>query len=376
MTHLGRLRVSLTKHGAHKISRLLKHLSADQVLHNTSGAVEGVNIDRTMAAVIMSQHPDGSLPLFWASAKASGGDVIDATVMLAISFSHHRLIAALVDGGNGTATGTVSRQAFSTAKEFSNFKNDLIELGFSKSNSAQRVDYDFSPIFRDGRVAPIAAQIFAEKLKTAGWKGNDVVEECIRQKFHSALSLTKAQFREWLSGVALGMLAPPSAFSSDFRDDTISPFVFRYGHAPRREISRTRKFAQFSPVVDLVHNRLQTLLHKRLEEKFGAKCVGTEVASGIGQTNIDVVCHSGGKLTFFELKTAPSARQCIREALPQLLEYAYWPSQERASELVIVSPSAPTADAKKYLKMLREKFRLPIYYQQIDEKTGNLRDKV
>ena len=78
------------------------------------------------------------------------------------------------------------------------------------------------------------------------------------------------------------------------------------------------------------------------------------------------------KITFYEIKTGTSVRASIRQAIPQLLEYAYWSAEKRADELVIVSHLKITGAAKKYLKFLRDQFNVPLSYKQFDLKTNTL----
>lgn len=77
--------------------------------------------------------------------------------------------------------------------------------------------------------------------------------------------------------------------------------------------------------------------------------MGTEQASGPSRTSIDLVVWKPAGFVFYEIKISKSLRKCLREAIPQLLEYAFWPSADRATELVVVSPNKPTKDAKDYL---------------------------
>jgi hypothetical protein len=67
-----------------------------------------------------------------------------------------------------------------------------------------------------------------------------------------------------------------------------------------------------------------------------------------------------------EIKTAMSARGCIREGLAQLLEYSFWPRAQVADKLVIVGEPALDEDSHKYLTTLRQRFSLPLEYQQFD----------
>jgi hypothetical protein len=59
----------------------------------------------------------------------------------------------------------------------------------------------------------------------------------------------------------------------------------------------------------------------------GAENVADQHASGLG-TKIDVVLRRSAKeFWYYEIKTALSPRACIREALGQVMEYAYWPGK-------------------------------------------------
>ena len=51
---LSKLRVSLTKHGAHKVATLLRAFPKDQVLDNTQGTHDAIRIDRAQAVKNLS----------------------------------------------------------------------------------------------------------------------------------------------------------------------------------------------------------------------------------------------------------------------------------------------------------------------------------
>jgi len=70
-----------------------------------------------------------------------------------------------------------------------------------------------------------------------------------------------------------------------------------------------------------------------------------KLPNGIGG-RIDTVVSQDGGYWFYEIKTAMSARACIRDALAQLLEYAYWPGAREASRLIIVGE--PELDAMPF----------------------------
>jgi len=99
--------------------------------------------------------------------------------------------------------------------------------------------------------------------------------------------------------------------------------------------------------------------------EYGRDNVADEHSSGLG-TKIDVGLRRGkGAYWYYEIKTASSPRVCLREAFGQLLEYAYWPGAREADRLIICGERPLDKDGEKYLRQLRNRFQLPIEYQQI-----------
>jgi hypothetical protein len=116
--------------------------------------------------------------------------------------------------------------------------------------------------------------------------------------------------------------------------------------------------------LDLRHNQLQLELFTKLSGIYGADNVGTELNSGNG-TRVDAVVRKGRSLWFYEIKTSLSARGCIREALPQLMEYSYWPGAKQAEKLIVVGEPSLDDESARYLATLRSRFKLPIHYEQL-----------
>ena len=69
-------------------------------------------------------------------------------------------------------------------------------------------------------------------------------------------------------------------------------------------------------------------------------------------------------VTYFEIKTATSAKQCIREAIGQLLEYSSYPNKNLATTIVVVGQEAANDEDEQYISHLRKKFRIPIRYMR------------
>ena len=152
-------------------------------------------------------------------------------------------------------------------------------------------------------------------------------------------------------------------------EPTQGGFQFKSG-CTLKPAKTTASLAERQLNITLRHNELQRALHDHLAQLCGADDVGTEIGSAGGQ--VDAIVRRGEKFWFFEIKTAMSARGCIREALAQLLEYCFWPGAQEAERLVIVGEPPLDTDAGLYLATLRKRFALPIEYAQFDMATGKL----
>jgi hypothetical protein len=122
--------------------------------------------------------------------------------------------------------------------------------------------------------------------------------------------------------------------------------------------------------VFLRHNEIQLALIRHLQSKYG-EVVRDERSTG-GGSRIDVVLRLGSDYWFYEIKTALSARGCVREGLAQLLEYCFWPRLQEAKRLIIVGEPDLDEDTEAFLARLRNRFALPIYYERFDKASGQL----
>ncbi len=127
--------------------------------------------------------------------------------------------------------------------------------------------------------------------------------------------------------------------------------------------------------VDLRHNVLRSALAHQLATQYGAENVRTEQPTGVG-TLIDVAVRHQGEFWFYEIKTYHSPRACLREAVCQLLEYAFWPRDKEVnvSRLIIVGENKIDNDSEEYLHRIREKFSLRNKGSP-PQGAGNLRNK-
>lgn len=372
MTDLKRLKVSLTKHGAHKLATLLRMYDKDQVLDHVWGAVDGVHVELAQAKKNLSVGKDGVVPEVWNKVRVLGDPSIDALVLIGIIASHHTIMEALISGKKAVSgTGVIERGLILKDKSFTNVAHIIEQLGFSTEHTTSIVRYDFSRIFKIPKLHKLAGELLALKLNEAGWdRKSNLADELIANNFHKVFSVSEQFFREWLEGGdVLDLGANESIDDLDFfateDDDAPSvPFKFLAGHKPKRigeiDISPRSKVGKAL----LLHNEMQTKLYAELVNLYGKACVGTELPSGNGATAIDLVVKTKEFCWFYEIKTAQSVRACIRQAIPQLLEYAYWGGiQGQCDKLIIVGPKPVTKAASAYLEFLRKTFGMELHYK-------------
>lgn len=82
----------------------------------------------------------------------------------------------------------------------------------------------------------------------------------------------------------------------------------------------------------------------------------------IGNNRIDVAVKKGTEFDIFEIKTCATSRACVREAMGQILEYAYLDSKESISRMYIVSDCYPEPDVEEYLERIRNQHKIPVFY--------------
>ncbi len=114
--------------------------------------------------------------------------------------------------------------------------------------------------------------------------------------------------------------------------------------------------------VDSRHKQMQEILKQELEIE-GAE-VSIENPDGKGGY-IDLVARRENAFEFYEIKTQSTLRVVLREAIGQLLEYAYWPKPIRPKRLVVVGEHSPYSDETEFLQILNAELRIPVSYRQI-----------
>jgi hypothetical protein len=369
MTDLSRLKVSLTKHNAHKVAQLLKEYEAADVFDK----LDEVHAEAAQARKNLSTLPGDTLPPVWGKVKALGDDAIDALVLIAIIFSHTDLIGAMkVASRRRGFTGRIERGVQLNGKAYTNFVRVIDQLGYATRLEYAGVTFSLKGMFEIPGLAPLVRELLELKLLEAKWDhANTVAEECVAQGFERVFGVSADELKIWLNTDAQPASAGSAMLPKDeefFQEEAEGsppqPFTFKPGHQDR-DVDPVTRAASNRSTANRLHNDIQNKLFAHLKGIVGAKNVGTEMDTGSG-TSVDVATQVNGRITFYEIKTGRSVRSSIRQALPQLLEYAYWPDEHRAHDLVIVSHLPETEAATKYISFLKAQFNIPISYRQFD----------
>ena len=114
-----------------------------------------------------------------------------------------------------------------------------------------------------------------------------------------------------------------------------------------------------------IHNKVQNDIKRILESSADYSNVLEE------KNFVDLTAtFRTGEIHYFEIKTN-TARLSIREALGQILEYSDYPNSSRATKLIIVSVKPLDDSDCQYMKHLRERYHIPVWYRyySLDAKT-------
>lgn len=138
----------------------------------------------------------------------------------------------------------------------------------------------------------------------------------------------------------------------------------------------TRTYRVNSVELPDTHAKIVFGLYGQLVQQHGAAQVSCERLNPIQRTRIDISVKVENGEVFYEVKSYPSIKECIRVALGQLMEYCYFPNVKRAQKLVIVSNLEATDSISEYMQHLRKELALNIWYARFDLEKGVLGEEV
>ena len=114
-------------------------------------------------------------------------------------------------------------------------------------------------------------------------------------------------------------------------------------------------------VVTPEHARIQARLIEELRNEYPSATVSHE------ENYVDVSLRTETEITLFEIKSDLDPKTVIREALGQILEYAYHPSRTYDLPLrLVVVGRVPLGEGETgYLNILRTRFQIPLEYREV-----------
>lgn len=137
------------------------------------------------------------------------------------------------------------------------------------------------------------------------------------------------------------------------------------GHSPRAESA----FTELPPaqrVIALRHNALQTALFAQLTDEYGVDRVWTEYPTGTGGYADAVVKHADDCYWLYEIKIGSTAGEVVRQAMGQLLEYAFRAGGLEPTKLFVVGEPELDSITRSFLARLRADFDLKIDYFRLE----------
>ena len=114
--------------------------------------------------------------------------------------------------------------------------------------------------------------------------------------------------------------------------------------------------------IDPQHKKIQNAVASILKDQYTDLQIESRTDGSKERVDIMGFSKKEKEWHFFEVKTL-SAKRSIREALGQILEYAHYPNVNLAKKLFIIGPLQPDEQDKAYLRLLREKYNIPIWFR-------------
>lgn len=139
-------------------------------------------------------------------------------------------------------------------------------------------------------------------------------------------------------------------------------FLFK---SVQRNLPKTTSYTSIERQINVEarHTYIQEKLIKELISIHGTNMVAAE--NYIQGKKIDVVVKINNNYIFYEVKTANSAKACVRQAIGQLLEYSYFNCKKNAIKIVVVGEHKVDTETSDYLAFLQVEFNLPIEYKTV-----------
>lgn len=135
----------------------------------------------------------------------------------------------------------------------------------------------------------------------------------------------------------------------------------RQGTASRNSTKQKRK-GSTSYIAEQKHNKIQEVLQKQLEQKYGIDNVVLE------ENYVDIKVKLKNEIHFYEVKSSAFAADCIREGLGQVMSYMQKDDDDRTKILFIAGQYPPNQDEIDYLSFVKRELKIDFDYVSVELK--------
>ena len=133
----------------------------------------------------------------------------------------------------------------------------------------------------------------------------------------------------------------------------------RKGTKTKHTTGHVRKVKGYSTTINEFHNQLQTQFYEALKlEKDDPDSLECIMEEGF----VDVKYESRISLELYEVKTSPTARKCVKEALGQIVYYASRINNRIEPKIFVVGPSKITDADKLFIDYIKKNSKLKFEY--------------
>lgn len=279
--------------------------------------------------------------------------------------------------------------------EYKTYVGKIFNITLYSKDGSQNVNFIVGGISNAIVITPQESSKIYQKYKGKGWI-DEMVEDVKEKKgdYKKLMSIEEEKFFniKYKSSDISILAEPIKILNSDIYlnknnyyhlinkttepdlENTINKeFLFKSGHN-KGKTDAIITYTENKKKLELVHNNIKDIIYQQLFKKYGNN-VGTENDTGFG-SKIDIVRKSNKGLIFYELKTGHNLKLCIREALAQLLEYAYFPGRKNADKIIIIAQHKIDRECKSYLNHIRDVFKIPVWYQYYNPENKYLESKL
>ncbi|WP_412468714.1 hypothetical protein [Pedobacter sp. KLB.chiD] len=254
---------------------------------------------------------------------------------------------------------------------FDNVKNDIIRIAllaergrFHEINDIKLPDlfkWKIAFLYSNERLIPIFRREVL--LKIAHHFGMSIPSEKRIHEIHEVMILNKPAHLN----IYTYMRHLYDQFGRDLKKPSSEERLIKEGNKRKerkaaivRNTADQLRIGTRSYIAEQRHNKIQQALEKSLAEEFGKENVILE------ENYVDIKLIQPGYVVLYEVKSAPYASACVRDALGQLLLYSQSGNEVKPKKHIVVGQYPATKNDLQYINFIKENLRLDFDYHHIE----------